>query len=70
MTILEIKQTAFSKWLLSQSRSEARQHIWECLNTGPKDNLAWDLWESVHGEDRTDNLSVAIDEMLDALKAA
>lgn len=69
MTIEEIKQSAFGRWLVSQPRNEALAHIWECLHTGPVDNMAWDLLETVFGERRLPSpLSPAIGRMLDSLE--
>lgn len=72
MSLKEIKATAFAKWLLSQSRAEAVAHLWECLATGPKPNMAWDLWKAVHGDKRIppSQLETHLDKMLAALEAA
>lgn len=55
MTLHEIKQTGFGKWLLLQSEREAELHLWECLSSGPADNLGWSLFQTVHGDDWTAN---------------
>jgi hypothetical protein len=72
MTIKEIKQTAFAKRLLSQSQIDAKFHIWECLISGPVDNMAWELLEATRGTKEIYGRDVekAISEMLMTLKAA
>lgn len=69
MSISEIRQSAFGKWLLGQPRENARLHLWELLHTGPADNMAWNLLEAVFGEKSLPSpLSAAINRMLDALE--
>lgn len=74
MSIIEIKQSAFGKWLLSQPKKEALMHLWECLSTGPAGNMAWDLWAAVHGEKAVNSDPVRLEDslvaMLTALEAA
>lgn len=49
MDLKELKNTAFGKWIMSQNSNVARFHIYECLTTGPTDNMAWDLVEITNG---------------------
>lgn len=70
MTLEEIKQTAFAKWLLLQPEEKAVDHIWECLRLGGQESMAWSLWEAVHGEAafKSDEVWGALADMLKALK--
>lgn len=49
MTLEEIQNTAFFKWLLLQPTSVAERHLDDCLVRGP-DNIAWALFEALESE--------------------
>lgn len=70
MSLAEIQATAFAKWLLKQDRFTALMHLWECLKNGDRENLAWQLWEAVHGTKsfRAEQINEALESMLDALR--
>lgn len=69
MTLDEIKDTAFVKWLNEQTRNEAAGHLYECLYLSipsDRDNMAWRLMDAVHGDKygvNSDTLFKAIDAL-------
>ncbi len=73
MTLDEIKDTAFAKWLIEQPRNVAAGHLYECLyrdtNQGydHTDNMGWRLMDAVHGDKYGVN-SDTIYKAIDALK--
>lgn len=73
MSLHEIKKTAFAKWLLLQSEQEAMLHLWQCLTSGPKDNMVWDLFTVVHGKHwkaEPEDLKPMLRKALSELRAA
>ena len=68
--LAEIRETAFAKWLLPQSRDAAIKMIWSDLMNGQPNCVAWDLWAAVHGERKFsgEEIPQALGAMLDALK--
>ncbi len=49
MTLEELRETAFAKWLNAQTEDEAAFHVFDCLQGPHADSLAWALFEAVHG---------------------
>lgn len=66
-----IQDTAFAKYLLSLHPDSAVSHFRACLMQGNEDNLAWEVWEEVHGDKgfRNGEIEVAIQACIDHLKA-
>jgi len=69
MTLDEIKDTAFAKWLIEQPRNVAAGHLYECLYLGipsDRDNMGWRLMDAVHGDKygvNSDTIYKAIDAL-------
>lgn len=64
MNLKELRQTAFAKWLSTQSQLDQVSHMFECLKkSNSSDNMAWDLMIAVHG----DNFEITGKTILQAL---
>lgn len=51
MTLYQMRQTAWAKFLFSQPTVEvAAEHVMDCLRDGQSDSMAWELMKLVHGE--------------------
>ncbi len=62
--------SAFHKYLLSQPKSEAIRHVYECLRNGGSGNMAWDLIEQYNGTDwrcKPNEMEKFISDTLDML---
>jgi hypothetical protein len=44
---MDIRQTAYAKWLNSLAAKDAGQAILRDLTRGPKDSMAWDIMDDV-----------------------
>lgn len=66
-----VKGTAFAKYVTSLSREKAIAHVFSCLSKGGGDNLAWELWNEVHGANKfkPEEMRGAIGKMIDFLNA-
>jgi hypothetical protein len=45
LNLKQIKSSAFGQWCKKQTRIEAARHLFECLERGEPNNMAWQLVE-------------------------
>lgn len=66
---ISVKGTMFAKYVASLPMERAIAHVFKCLTMGGIDNLAWELWREVHGNNKfkPEEVRGAIEAMIAAL---
>jgi len=65
-----IRDTAFAKYLKTLPKEAAVRYLFECMSVGSHhDNMAWELWDEVHGSKELrgatlhEDLAVVVDSL-------